>query len=283
MTSYDVTFSGLHDRLEALRQEFDAALASLFTELDQAREAVAELKGAEDDQAGKLQQAEERIGAQDELIETLNQELQEAKRLRSEIRERELDIERMRSELSSKNELVSAVREQTNRATAQIGELQRELAEAREQSADATAMDNAEIVALKAELEARRSMIRNLREDAARAETLESQLDAKRETISMLEESIEQHVHTIADLRKSADAWKLKYMAVKGGPTADSEETLTQQPAFTDTEIEALREFDPNADTDSASDKTLSIDMRDVLEAVRAQKAQKAQKAQGGS
>jgi chromosome segregation ATPase len=283
MTSYDVSFSGLHDRLEALRQEFDGALASLFTELDQAREAVAVLKGAEDDQADKLLKAEERIGAQDELIETLNQELQEAKLLRREIRERELDIERMRSELASKNELVSAVREQTNRATTQIGGLQRELAEAREQSADATAMDNAEIVALKAELEARRSMIRNLREDAARAETLESQLDAKRETISMLEESIEQHVQTIADLRKSADAWKLKYMAVKGGPTADSEETLTQQPAFTDTEIEALREFDPNADTDSASDKTLSIDMRDVLEAVRAQKAQKAQKAQGGS
>jgi chromosome segregation ATPase len=283
MTSYDVSFSGLHDRLEALRQEFDGAVATLFTELDQAREAVAELQGAEDDTAGKLQQAEERIGAQDELIETLNQELQEAKRVRGEVRERELEIERMRSELKSKNELVSAVREQKNRATAQLSELQQELAEANEQSADATAMDNAEIVALKAELEARRSMIRNLREDAARAETLQSQLDAKRETITMLEESIDQHVQTIADLRKSADTWKLKYMAVKGGPPADSEETLTQEPAFTDTEIEALRELDQSAENDATNDKTLAIDMRDVLEAVRAQKALKAQKAQGGS
>ena len=125
------------------------------------------------------------------------------------------------------------------------------------------------------ELEARRTMIRSLREDAARAEELQSQLEAKRETIEMLEDSIDQHVQTITELRKSADGWKLKYLAVKGVPVAEIEETLTEQPKFTDTEIHALREFDPNAD--EASDKTVAIDMRDVLEAVRAQKAQQAQ------
>jgi len=274
MTTYDTSFSNLHDRIEGLRRDFDAALAGLFTELDQAREAVAELQGSGDEHAGKLEKAEERIAAQDELIETLNQELKEAAAMRTEVRDRELEIERMRSELDTKVDLVKAVREQLARANEQNSTLQKKLAEAREQTEEATAMDNAEIVALKTELEARRTMIKSLREDAERAESLAEQLDGKREVISQLEESIDQHVHTIAELRKSADAWRLKYLATKGQPTSDLDDTLSEEPAFTDTEIDALRQLEQSGDT---SDRTIAINMRAVLDRVRSRKAGRSQ------
>jgi chromosome segregation ATPase len=268
-SSSDSSFSSLHDHLEGLRKNFDTALDALFADLAQAREAVSELQGAGDEHAGKLQQAEERIAAQDELIETLNQELKDAKSARNDLRARELEIERMRSELATKNDLVKAVRDQVAKANEHSASLQKQLDEAAEQTADATAMDNAEIISLKAELEARRTMIKSLRDDVARAESLEQQLDAKRETISMLEESIEQNVQTIEDLRKSADAWRAKYMASKGGPAPDIDDTLTEHPDFTDTEIDAIRKLEQSGDP---SDKTVAINMRAVLDRVRSRK-----------
>ena len=266
MSSYDFSFSSLQQKIEALRESFDKSAMSLAKELDQARDAVADLQGAEDGMTARLEQAEQRIVAQDELIETLNQELQEARVLRKDVRDRELEIERMRSELETKNELVGTVRRQLKKANEQSSALQKRLDETREQSADATAMDNAEIVALKAELEARRTMIKSLREDVARTDRLEEQLESKRQNISMLEESIDQHVQTIAELRKSADAWKLKYLAVKGESAPNIDDTLTEQPEFTDTEIEALREFDPSSQ--NTPEATVAIDMRGVFEPV---------------
>ena len=137
MGSYDFSFTSLQDQLDALRESFDSASAAIARELDQARAAAADLKGAEDGVAAKLQHAEERIAAQDELIETLNQELQDARALRKDVRERELEIERMRSELKTKNELVGTVRKQVDKANDRNKELQQKASELAEKNREA--------------------------------------------------------------------------------------------------------------------------------------------------
>jgi DNA repair exonuclease SbcCD ATPase subunit len=301
MTNLDKTIASLHKRIESIRQEFDGQLAELFSDLDAARAAAGELQAAGDGHDKRLRQLEERAEGQSELIETLTQEAAEARSLRSELRDRDLEIERLNSELGSKKDLVQALRHQLGdvdqlKATAkqrdkkifeqqhELDRKQQELESAERkletlrdeldtmsaQTAEDTAVDGAELVALKSELDARKTMIRSLREDADRASSLDAQLEVKRETIRVLEESIDQHVATIAELRRSVDAWKKKYQAAKG-ELCDSDQTLAEPPEFTDTEVEALRALEMAGEM--APERTVAIDMRDALKQARAQKA----------
>lgn len=308
MSNIEESITSLHDRLDALRRGFDGEFSAAFTELDRARLAAEEIRQAGSGNDRRLRQLEERAEGQSELIETLTQEAQEARTLRNDLRDRELEVEKLTSELDSKKDLVRALRQQLDdldqlkaaarqhdkkifeqqheldrkqheldrnqdeleRATQRIASLQEELEAVSAESADVTAVDNAELVALKSELDARKTMIKSLREDAERAASLQSQLEAKREAIGVLEDSIDQHVETIADLRKSVDAWKKKWQAAKG-ELVDADQTLAELPAFTDTEVEALKELERSGD--GAPDRTVAIDMRDALKEARAQKA----------
>jgi chromosome segregation ATPase len=308
----------LHERLETLRRDFDREFTLLFAEVDAAKDAVLQARSADNGQDKRLRQLEERAEGQSALIATLTQEAQEARALRDEVRTRELEIEKLGSELASKGELIHALRQQlgevdgikstakqrdkkifeqqhkldqkqqelekkqqelddkqqaVERAQREADSLRGELAAAAEVSQVETSVDTAEIVALKSELDARKSMIRSLRADAERAEALEGQLEAKRETIAVLEGSIEQQGKTIAELRRSVDAWKKKYQAAKGEVGAEQDQTLVEPPEFTDTEIEALKELD-RANAGTAQERTLAVDMRGALKEARRQKAQ---------
>lgn len=318
MSELEKPIISLHQRLESLRQDFDREFILLVAEVDAAREAIEQARTAGNSNDKRLRQLEERAEGQSALIATLTQEAQEARALRDEVRARELEIEKIGSELASKNELIHALRQQLgevdgikttakqrdkkifeqqhelerkqqelgrkqhelderqqslDRAQKEIDSLRGELAAAVEVSQVETSVDTAEIVALKSELDARKSMIRSLRADAERAEALEGQIEAKRETIAVLEESIEQHSRTIAELRRSVDAWKKKYQAARGQIGEEQDQTLAEPPEFTDTEIEALKELD-KANAGAAPERTLAIDMRDALKEARRQKAQ---------
>jgi len=311
MTDLEKPIISLHERLESLRQDFDREFTLLFAEVDAAKDAIEQARTAENGQGKRLRQLEERAEGQSALIATLTQEAQEARALRDEVRARELEIEKFGSELASKNELIHALRQQLGdadgikttakqrdkkifeqqheldrkqqqldekqqaleRAQREVDSLRGELAAAAEVSQVETSVDTAEIVALKSELDARKSMIRSLRADAERAEALEGQLEAKRETIGVLEDSIEQQGKTIAELRRSVDAWKKKYQAAKGEVGEELDQTLIEPPEFTDTEIEALKELD-KAHAGAPPDRTLAIDMRDALKEARRQKSQ---------
>ena len=311
MTDLEKPIVSLHQRLESLRQDFDREFTLLVAEVDAARDAIEQARTAENGNDKRLRQLEERAEGQSALIATLTQEAQEARALRDEVRARDLEIEKLGSELTSKGELIHALRQQLGdvdgikttakqrdkkifeqqheldrkqqelgekqqsleRAQLEIDALRSELAAAAEVSQVDTSVDTAEIVALKSELDARKSMIRSLRADAERAEALEGQLDAKRETISVLEESIEQQGKTIAELRRSVDAWKKKYRAVKGPVGEEFDQTLAEPPEFSDTEVEALKALD-KANAGAAPERTLAIDMRDALKEARRQKSQ---------
>lgn len=301
MTDLGKTIASLHKQLSAMREEIEGGFGSLFEELEEIESAAEKLRSAEGNHGKRLKQLEERAEGQSELIETLTQEAEEARSLREELRERELEIEKLNSELDSKSDLVKALRRQAvdadqlkatgkqrdkkifeqqhqldrkqkelDRATAEIAELKAELEAENENSSDDTVIDHAELEALKSELDARKSMIRSLKADGKRAESLELQLEAKTEAVDALEDAIDQHVSTIAELRRSVEAWKAKYQAAKGEKLEDKDETMTELPAFTTTEVKALKEMDVSADEPSS--ETVAIDMRDSLKEARQKK-----------
>lgn len=271
MTDLRKTIASLHQRIDTLRQGFNDSLSGLVGDLDQVSDAAGELLSVDETHSQLMRQLEERAEGQNELIETLTEEAQEARGLRMELRERELEIEKLKAELGSKMELLKALRQQLSEidelktaarkheknlfeqrrllqrkqteldnASRRISALEDELTAATEQSADRTAVENAELVALRSELDARKTMIKSLRADAERARSLETQLAGKREAVNVLEQSIDQHAATIAELRRSAEAWKKKYQAAKGVVYEGPGQTLAEPPPFTDTEIEAL-------------------------------------------
>lgn len=302
MTEVEKPIVSLHQRLETLRQAFDRELASFVVEFDELKAAAERAKTAENGQDKRLRQLEERAEGQSELIATLTQEAQEARALRDEVRGRDLDIEKLTAEIASRNELIQLLRQQLGeidgikstsrqrdkkifeqqhelerkqqeieRSQREIDALRSELAAAQENSRDEPSVDTAEFIALKAELDARKSMIRSLRADADRAETLAAQVEAKRETITVLEESIDQHVKTIAELRRSTDVWKQKYQAARNRGGVDPNQTLAEEPAFSEGQLEALEALDKIHN--GPPERTLAIDMSDALTEARRQKS----------
>jgi chromosome segregation ATPase len=298
MTDLEKSVTSLQKRLSAMREDIEKEFLKLFGDLENVESVAEQLKSAEDDQGKRLKQLEERAEGQGELIETLTQEAEEARVLRAEVRERDLEIEKLSSELESKSDLVKALRRQAtdadqlkatakqrdkkifeqqhqldrkqkelDRAAGEIAELKAELEAENERSNEETVVDVAELDALKAELDARKSMIKSMKADAKRAESLESQLEAKTEAVDALEDAIDQHSKTIAELRRSAETWKAKYEAVKGEKVKDKDQTMTELPAFTDTEVEALKELEGKHD--DLPTATVAIDMRAALEEAR--------------
>jgi chromosome segregation ATPase len=206
------------------------------------------------------------------------------------VRERYLARERVTSELESKKELVRALRRDTagtarlksslRTRVRDISELKTTPQRAERQAADAAALlaglreaaagrsseEESELEALRSELDARKSVIKNLRADQERAGSLQASLVEKGEIIEQLEASINRHSNTIAELRRSADNWKRKYQAVKGdSPTATTSVNL---PRLSDTDVRVIEELEKSGN--AKPDSTIAIDMRrSLLEARR--------------
>src|SRR5690606_12378732 len=151
-------------------------------------------------------------------------------------------------------------------------ELKRTIQELEQNAAQDSADETAEIESLRAELEARKSLIRSLRADAERAQVLESRLEERRQLVQQLEATINRHANTIVELRRAAEAWKRKYRALKGTDgttTTPSLESLTATDTRTPT-IPPLPEGMAGSDG-AVPERTIAIDMRRaLLEARRA-------------
>jgi len=98
---------------------------------------------------------------------------------------------------------------------------------------------------------------------------LEATLEQKREVIAELEASLNRHVHTITELKRSVDTWKRKYQAATGAaPTGTA--TL---PGLTETDVRVIEHLEKAVEAGN-SDATVAIDMRRaLLEARRAAQA----------
>jgi chromosome segregation ATPase len=289
MTEPTATIQGLRDRLTGLLADWGSELASVLKELEEKRTRVTELEGGAAGRADEIEQLKQRIEGQNTLIEALRGDAEEASKLRAEVRSKDLEFERVSSELESKKELVRALRRDTDGADRvkadarskdrEIEELKSKLQRAERQASDAAEQlanlreaadgkaseEQAEIDALRAELEARKTVIKSLRSDQERVAALQASLDEKRDVVEQLETSINRHSNTIAELRRSVEMWKRKYQAAKGdSPTATTSVSL---PSLSDTDVRVIEQLDK---TGTKSDATIAIDMRrSLLEARR--------------
>jgi chromosome segregation protein len=286
MTDSTPTIQGIRDRLTGLLADWGAELAVVLKELEEKRARVAELEGAAGS-SGELAELKQRVEGQNALIETLRADAEEAQKLRAEVRTRDLEFERVSSELESKKELVRALRRDTDgvdrvriesrreveelksklqRAEAEKAKAAAELAALREAGDSKQSEERTELEALRADLEARKSLIKSLRSDQERIVPLQATLQEKQEIIAQLEAAMNRHSNTIAELRRSVDTWKRKYQALKGdSPTATTSINL---PSLSDTDVRVIEQIEKSSG--GKTDATVAIDMRrSLLEARR--------------
>lgn len=290
MTDPTATIQGLRDRLTGLLADWGAELALVLKELEEKRGRVAELESAEAERASEIEALRQRLDGQNTLIETLRSDAEEVAKLRAELRNKDVDLERVSSELESKKELVRALRRdgdggerlkaearqkerhleelksKLQRAETKASEAAEQLAILREKEARKGSDEESELEVLRAELEARKTLVKSLRADQGRVSALQASLEEKRDIIEQLEAAINRHSNTIAELRRSADTWKRKYQALKGdSPTATTSVNL---PSLSDTDVRVVERLEKA--TDGKPDATIAIDMRrPLLEARR--------------
>jgi chromosome segregation ATPase len=290
MTEPTATIQGLRDRLTGLLADWGAELAVVLKELDEKRARLAELESGAEGRASELETLQQRVDGQNALIEALRGDAEEVSKLRAEVRSRDLELERVSSELESKKELVRALRRdgdgadrlkneskqkdreleelrsKLQRAEGKANEAAEQVASLQEAAAAKANEEEAEIDALRSELEARKTVIKSLRADQERVTALQASLEEKRDIVEQLEASINRHSNTIAELRRSVDTWKRKYLAVKGdSPTATTSINL---PSLSDTDVRVIEEIEKSSG--GKNDATIAIDMRrSLLEARR--------------
>jgi predicted RNase H-like nuclease (RuvC/YqgF family) len=290
MARQDTTTDALRERLTTLLADWGAEMAMLLRELDDARKQLADQDVKTSNHARELKTLEDRNRGQMELIETLKGEVGSASELRSEVRAKDLEVERLTSEIESKQELVRALRrdaESVDRLKAEakvkdkeiaelrkeqrhgekrIGELAAELESLRDTAESSGSHEKSELEAVRAELDARKTLIKSLRADADRVAALETRLEEKREIVAKLEASINKHVETISELKRSGESWRKKYQELRGH---DPAATSMEIPALSQTDVAALQQLERTDVAGSAPERTIAIDMRRPLSEAR--------------
>lgn len=279
MTDPETPIGTIRERLSGLLADWGEDFSSLLTELEEKRARLNELETDAVDNTQKFQSLSRQVEAQDTLIESLNLEADEATALRQEIHDRDLELEKKSAEIGSKHELISALRQDTEGIgrlkgdgrvkDQEIARLVIEKEQAVQHAAELTAstltgIDTAaELEAVRAELEARKSVIESLRGDAGRAQALEAQLEEKRDVIAKLEVSVDRHAGSIAELQQTIASWRAKYAALKTQVPSTASTTSPVPPGLTGDELQSLDcAEDVSGDL---IDATVSVDMRKSL------------------
>jgi chromosome segregation ATPase len=195
MAERNTTIQGSRDRLTGLLADWGAEMSLVLKELEEKRARVEELESGAAGRHDELQALQKRVEVQQNLIDALRGDAEEASKLRIEIRNKDLEFERVSAELDSKRELIRALRRdaesidrlktdakikdrdveelraQLRRAEAKAAEATQELVAAREAVGRASE-EQSEVEALRSELEARKALIKSLRADQDRVATL---------------------------------------------------------------------------------------------------------------
>jgi chromosome segregation ATPase len=286
MTDPETPIGTIRERLSGLLADWGEDFSSLLTELEEKRARLDKLETDTVDNTQKFESLSRQVEAQDTLIESLNLDADEATALRQEIHDRDLELEKKSAEIGSKQELISALRQDTEGIgrlkgdgrvkDQEIARLMIEKGQAEQHAAELTAEFNiltastltgidtaAELEAVRAELEARKSVIESLRGDAGRAQALEAQLEEKRDVIAKLEVSVDRHAGSIAELQQTIASWRAKYAALKTQVPSTASITSRVPPGLTGDELQSLDcAEDVSGDL---IDATVSVDMRKSL------------------
>lgn len=285
MTDLETPIGTIRERLSGLLADWGEDFSSLLTELEDKRARLDELETDATDKTQKVEALSKQVEAQDTLIESLNLEADEATVLRKELQSRDLELEKKSAEIGSKQELISALRQDTEGIGRLKGDgrvkdqeiarlmIEKEQAEQHAEELTASTLTGidtaAELEVVRAELEARKSVIESLRGDAERAQALEAQLEEKRDVIAQLEISVDRHVGSIAELQQTIASWRAKFAELKSREPSEGSATSPALPELTGGELQSLESAeDVSGDL---TDATVSVDMRESL--LKAQQA----------
>ena len=283
--------STMRERLTGMLTDWGADFSTLLKDLEhkrallQAIEAEAANKSHEIETIHKheIETIDKRVKAQDTLIKTLKNDAEETVALRKEVRNKDRELEKKKSEIDSKHVLIDALRRDIKEVKQLKGAIktkekentrlvrEKEQAEKRaEKLTEEMKILNAsalmgidattELEAVRAELDVRKALIESLRGDAERAQALETQLEEKRDVVSKLEASVDRHVSALAESQQSVAAWKGKYASLKSGTSA-SESTLVRE--LTDEELQSQERAEDFSE--DLTDATTPHDMRKSL------------------
>ena len=286
MADIETPIGTIRERLSGLLAEWGEDFSSLLAELEDKRVRLEKLESETVDKTQAVNALSRQVQAQDTLIESLNLEADEASALRKEIHGKDLELEKKSAEIGSKQDLIGALRRDAEGIgrlkgdgrvkDQEIARLMREKEQAEKQAAEfseefdvltastLTGIDTAaELEAVRAELDARKTVIESLRGDAERVQALEAQLEEKRVLISKLEASIDRHAGSIAELQQTIASWRAKYAALKSrDPSAES----ATSPALRELTGEELQSLESAEDVSGdLTDATVSVDMRESL------------------
>jgi len=267
----------------------------VLKELESKRVRLKELEACAAGRDDELEGLNQKLEGHEELVRTLKADAEDASRLRREVHGKDLELERLASELDSKKELISALRKDAERADRleseanardedieklrfekeesdrRVAELTEDLESLQESAEDQNMQESMELQAVRAELDARKTLIDSLRADAARLGALEASLEEKRQVIGKLEDSMNRQAGTITELKNSISHWQNRYAALrtKQGP-ADS--NSVDLPVLSDADLRAIEKLE----SATPAEKTIAIDMREsLLEARRSSPGKK--------
>jgi predicted RNase H-like nuclease (RuvC/YqgF family) len=199
------------------------------------------------------------VRARDLEIERLTSEIESKQELARALRRDAESVDRVKTEARLKDKEIAGLYRDQRQAEKRIAELGAELESLRDAAASVNTHEKSELEAVRAELDARKTLIKSLRADADRVATLETRLEEKRDIVAKLEASINKHVETIAELKRSGEMWRKKYQELR---SRDPAATSMEIPALSQTDVAALQELER---TDVAGENTIAIDMRRPL------------------
>jgi chromosome segregation ATPase len=250
----------LRDRLAGLLADWGTEFSCLLDELDEAQGQIAALRAQLGERDSELEGVRGELGERDRQAEESHQQIQA---LRAELEA----AEHRKADASLRDAELARYRRQKTQAEEQVAQLLDELRDLRrsadEEASNQASEEAAELEALRAELDARKTLIGSLRADAGRVSVLEARLKQKIEVIAELEESVNRHAGTIAELKRSAEQWKSRYRALQGDHGATTTTVAAQRAALRQATV--VEQAAIAATDEDFGDRTIAIDMRQAL------------------
>jgi chromosome segregation ATPase len=163
-------------QLDALRERLSGLLADWETEVSTV------IRALEDQQSLAATQVEK--------VQELENQVNELAKLRQRVRERDLVLDHVTKKSKEKDVRLAQLEKEHKHARARIEELERQVGAPERPALHQKGDQQHELEAMRAELAARKSLVKSLRIDAERGKTLENELAEHREVIATLKETI---------------------------------------------------------------------------------------------
>jgi chromosome segregation ATPase len=253
MTKPAPQIDDLRERLSGLLADWEAEISAVMRALESHQSSAA---------------------AQVEKVQALENQVNELAELRQRALERDLELNRVKKSSKDKDVRFAKLEKEHETVLARVEELERKLGAPDNPVQHQKGGQQAELEALRAELAARKSLIKSLRTDAERGKAFEKELAENREVIATMKESIDRHAKTIAELRRSSDSWERKYRRVVEQGNRKSSRDSDMPPdsdILTDTGVEMF--IDETMEVDGTH--TIVIDMTEPLRKARDERRRK--------